>query len=165
MPLEGKLNYGELADLLQVIDISRKTGILNVSSRKGVGRLFFEMGKLVRAESNLFSVRVGDVLVEQGVISHEDRHEALEIQRKEGSRRKLGAIICEDMGVGVSEIEVALAAQFKAVIMNILTWTQGKIRFEPADESVTRERFFINTTEFILEVGMEAGYLLAESRS
>lgn len=163
MPLEGKLNYGELADLLQVIDISRKTGILNVKSRKGVGRLFFEVGKLVRAESNLFSVRVGDVLVEQGVMSRDELHEALDAQRDEGNKRKLGAVICEDMEIGAEEIEAALAAQFKAIILDILTWPNGQIRFEPADEALSRERFFVNTTEFILDVGIESGNLIIES--
>jgi hypothetical protein len=163
MPLEGKLSYGELADLLQVIDISRKNGILNVRSRKGVGRLFFEMGKLVRAESNLFSVRVGDVLVEQGILSRDSLQAALGVQRSEGNRRKLGAIICEDMGVTPEEVEAALTVHFKAVIFDILSWPEGRIRFDVSDSPLSQERFSLNAAEFILAVGIEAGYLVIES--
>jgi hypothetical protein len=159
MALEGNLNYRELADLLKVVDMSSKTGILNIAAPEGEGRLFFEEGKLIRAESNRFSVRVGDVLIERKVLTPEDVQRALDIQIKEGGKRKLGAVICEEMSVPVILIEGALNSQFKAVVSDILSWPEGHIRFDIVSEPRSKERFLLNAAEFILAVGIEAGYL------
>lgn len=159
MPLEGNLNYQELADLLKVIELSGKTGILDVGSSEGKGKLFFEEGKLVRAESDRFSVRLGDVLVERGVIVPEQVERALKIQVEEGGERRLGDVICSEFGVLEIEMQGALTSQFKAIVSDILSWPEGQIHFDVATCEHSHERFLINAAEFILEVGIEAGYL------
>jgi hypothetical protein len=159
MALEGNLSYTELADLLKIVNLSSKTGTLYIAGSNSKARLYFETGKLLRAESSRFSTRVGDILVDQGVMTRERVDVALDIQSKENGARKLGAIICDDLNVEVKDIEAALRTQFKSVVVDLLTWPEGQIYFDVSAESNIKERFVIDAAGFILDIGIEAGYL------
>ncbi len=58
-------------------------------------------------------IRIGDLLVRQGIVSREVVEEAL-MKQKQGDTRKIGEILIEDKRVSASEIGSAIAAQSSA---------------------------------------------------
>ena len=63
------------------------------------------------------SIRLGELLVQQGAISAQQRDEILELQK--GSRRPFGVIAEERFGVAPGDIEQAWAAQYALIAPRI----------------------------------------------
>lgn len=162
MPLQGKLGFRELADLLRVVDVRQKSGVLRIRWEARNAKLFFNRGELLRAESSQFSDRIGDVLVSRGVLARPDVDRALARQAEEGGRRRLGAILHDDYGVADATIQGALTAQFTAIVFDLLSWPEGIFEFDFTPPSQMPERFALGATDFILRVGIEAGLLTGE---
>ena len=159
MTLKGKLGYREIADIFNAIEISKKSGLMRITHEDCSARLFFEWGELIRAESSRFKDRLGELLVERGALTAEEVGRALDIQRSEGMTRKLGIILCKECGVSEDEIQTALAAQFKSIVADVLSWTDGVFEFDSEKHSDKTDQFSLCATDFLLEVGIEAGLL------
>ena len=162
MPLEGTLSYMDIAHLLQVVGRSRKSGVLEITHGERSARLVFQEGRLIRAESNQAHAGLGELLVEEGVISASDLERALEIQSREGDPRRLGAILCDEFGVSAEDIQRVLARQFRQIVFDVFRWPGGTFRFEFGDPGGVMDRFHLNPSEFILDVGIQAGFLARE---
>ncbi len=162
MALEGTLNYLDIAHLLQVVGQSRKSGELNIAWEDRQSRLFFERGALIRAESNRIHDGIGTLLVHAGLLSHEDLDLALAKQRSDSERRRLGAILCDDFGIQHRDIERLLRRQFEQIVFDVFSWPGGRFVFQFEGASEPPERFRLDAIEFILEVGIQAGFLAEE---
>jgi tetratricopeptide (TPR) repeat protein len=79
MPIEGPLRELGIHDVFQLLDLSRKTGVLRVSSklREDEGVVFFANGRVVKA-----TIRSKPQVIEAGVLSQReaDRQRRLQIQ-------------------------------------------------------------------------------------
>ncbi|GAB6062115.1 DUF4388 domain-containing protein [Deferrisoma palaeochoriense] len=162
MPLEGTLSYRDLAHLLQVVGSSRKSGVLEIRHEDRVARLVFRDGRLIRAESNQRHPEIGELLVRAGALSPQDLQRALTLQRATGEDRRLGTLLCEEFGVAPEAIQEVLARQFREIVFDVLRWPGGRFRFEFGAPDEVMDRFSLNPSAFILEVGLQAGFLAEE---
>ncbi|RMG95632.1 MAG: DUF4388 domain-containing protein [Candidatus Dadabacteria bacterium] len=162
MPLEGTLSYRDLAHLLQVVGSSKKSGVLEIRHEDRVARLVFREGRLIRAESNQRHPELGELLVRAGALSPPDLQRALTLQRATGEDRRLGTLLCEEFGVAPETIQEVLARQFREIVFDVLRWPGGAFRFEFGAPDEVMDRFSLNPSAFILEVGLQAGFLAEE---
>ena len=74
MAIEGPLKELGIHDVFQMLDLSRKTGVLNVVSRirRNHGTVYFDSGSVVYAEIRSNPHRLGEMLVRNGTISQAD---------------------------------------------------------------------------------------------
>lgn len=159
MSLKGKLGYREIADIFNAVEATKKSGVMSLAHGPKKARLFFEWGELIRAQSNTIKERMGDLLIDRGALTAEEIGRALDIQRSEGNLRKLGEILVADCNFPEDEIQSALAAQFKAVVADILTWEGGTFVFDFEKPAGMPDRFTLSASDFLLEAGIEAGLL------
>ncbi|HSH71237.1 MAG: response regulator [Deferrisomatales bacterium] len=162
MALEGTLSYLDIAHLLQVVGTSKKTGILEISWQERRARLLFENGGLIRAESNRSYAGIGTLLVNAGVLSPERLEAALATQRDDPRRRRLGAILCDELGLETHALQQMLRRQFEDIVFDVFSWPGGTFVFQFSSPEEIEERFTIDAVEFILEVGVQAGLLADE---
>ncbi|MBI5816723.1 MAG: chemotaxis protein CheA [Nitrospinae bacterium] len=111
------MNYGAAAELLLQMEDVLKTGLADIT-RGGTGvvsglgvylSLLKEISAPSGAEGEEESPKIGEILVNEGVVKNEDLNKALEMQRK-----PLGEILV-DMGVtNANAVETALKKQRKA---------------------------------------------------
>ena len=66
MSLEGNLEELGLGEILQIVSLSRKTGVLSLISKGRDGSVFFRHGQVVRAVSSDNQQSLGDVLIQKG---------------------------------------------------------------------------------------------------
>src|SRR5687767_11898359 len=87
MPIEGPLRELGIHDVFQLLDLSRKTGVLRVSSelRDDEGLVFFTGGRVVQASIRSQSVPTELALIRAGKITEQDLETARE-RRSNGSR-------------------------------------------------------------------------------
>ncbi len=135
MSLNGNLEHLPIVDVIQLIHGTRKSGILRIVGRKGESQLVFKEGYLVGASHLNNSLRIGDLLVERGVLTQDVLDRAVEEQSQAGrERRPLIVTLLEKGVVEAKEAYGALQALIEKTIVDILTWKKGTFELKDSLE-------------------------------
>src|SRR5256885_2867324 len=94
MAMEGPLREPGIHDVFQLLDLSRKTGVLRVTSelRHNPGTLSFEGGTIIFAEIRSHPHPLGALLLRTGKITDADLQRGRDMQERQGGKRRLSAI-------------------------------------------------------------------------
>src|SRR3989304_2309661 len=95
MSLEGHLSDFSLPDILQIVHLSKKSGVLNLENSSSNGRVVFHDGQILYA-SLQGKERLGERLIREGMIRENDLETALRIQKDRKVYEPLGAILTEN---------------------------------------------------------------------
>jgi hypothetical protein len=130
--IEGPLRELGIHDVFQLLDLSRKTGTLAVTSelRDNEGTVHFQNGKVVAAAIKSNPHRIGDLLMRAGRVTAGQVAEASARQVEHGDSRRLGEILLEMGAITQKELERQIRIQIEAVIFELLSWREGFFRFE-----------------------------------
>jgi hypothetical protein len=133
MALEGTLRDFSLADILQLIAIQHKTGLLNVRSPSDTVTLGFVDGMLVSAESSAqrLDTRLGTVLVKTRRLQPEALQRALEVQSQ--TLQRLGFILLKNGFCTPQDLRDGLDIQIRRIAYGLFRWTDGDYVFEQMD--------------------------------
>jgi len=126
MPLTGELEHLPIVDVIQLIHSTRKSGTLNVYSRKGEGQLVFNKGYIVSATHSSEKLKIGKILLESSIIGQEDLDKALGIQElSEEDRKPLIATLLEHCGLSKDAAFKALETLIEMTVVEMICWTRG----------------------------------------
>lgn len=144
MSFNGALEHIPLVDVIQLLHMTAKTGILYLKSPKGESQLVFHDGFFVSANHLNNSVRIGQVLVEMNAISDEQLDQALTVQKKAGPARKpLVATLIEEGTIDKETAYKGLETLIEMTIVEVLTWSSGTFSLDVSKEYVSDEyRYF-----------------------
>jgi hypothetical protein len=133
MSLEGTLRDFSLADILQLISLQHKTGLLTVRGPADTVTLGFQDGMLVSAESSAqrLDTRLGTVLVKTRRLTAEALSRALEIQAK--TLQRLGFILLNNGFCSALDLRDGLDIQIKRIAYGLFRWTDGDYVFEQTE--------------------------------
>lgn len=131
MAFTGDLAHLPIVDLIQLMNSTRKSGLLSVKGRKGESQLVFKEGYIVSASHLNNSIRIGQVLVEMGFVSVVQIEEGLRQQQHDGVNRRPLAITLIEMGtLNEQDAYKALQHLIEITVVEILTWKSGKFTLE-----------------------------------
>ncbi len=131
MPLTGELEHLPIVDVIQLIHSTRKSGTLNIFSRKGEGQLLFNSGYIVGATHSNEKLRIGQVLREANIITQAELESALNIQSAADSDRKpLIATLLEHCGLSKESAFKALETLIEMTIVEMISWSKGYFSFD-----------------------------------
>jgi len=133
MALEGTLRDFSLADILQLIALQHKTGLLTVRSPSDTVTLGFVDGMLVTAESSAqrLDTRLGTVLVKTRRLHPDALQRALEVQSQ--TLQRLGFILLKNGFCTAQDLRDGLDIQIKRIAYGLFRWTDGDYVFEQTD--------------------------------
>src|SRR6059036_1751133 len=131
MPIEGPLRELGIHDVFQLLDLSRKTGVLRVTSevRHNAGTIHFEDGTVVYAEIRSNPHPLGSLLLRTGKIAEADLERARDMQQRQGDKRRLGEILVALGAITPRELERQLRFQVEEVIFEVMSWREGYFSF------------------------------------
>ena len=152
MSLEGHLSDLSLPDILQIVHLSKKSGVLNLESPAGKGRVVFHDGQILYA-SMQGKERLGERLMREGILNESDLEAALRIQRDRKVYEPLGAILTENKFIEKDVLETLIQSLIKEVIYELLSWEEGVFRFEPEQPMPGIPQGISVSTEYILLEG------------
>ena len=141
MSFDGDLEHLPIVDVIQLLHATGKSGTLTLKSAKGESQLVFLDGFVVSANHVNNSVRIGQVMLDMGLIKKEDLERALQEQRQAGPQRK--PIIQTMIEGGMVETKAAyrgLEALIEMTIVEVLTWTKGTFSLD-VDTSVVSDEY------------------------
>lgn len=155
MAIQGPLRELGIHDVFQLLDLSRKTGVLRVASelRQNEGTIWFESGGVVAATIRSNPHRIGDVLLRAGKLTEADLVRARAMQG-EGDGRRLGEILVAIGALGRRELEMQVRAQVEDVVFTVLGWSEGHFIFEEGTAAeIPRDAPIRISTESLLMEG------------
>lgn len=134
MALEGTLHDFALPDILQLISIQKKTGLLTLRGPDDTVILGFDGGALVSAESQArrIDTRLGTLLVKTRSLSPESLARALEIQGQ--TLQRLGFILLKHGFCDAEQLRAGLDAQVRKIAYGLFRWADGDYVFDQLDQ-------------------------------
>ncbi len=144
MSFNGDLEHIPLVDVIQLLHMTGKSGVLHLQNPKGESQLVFRDGFFVSANHLNNSVRIGKVLVDMEAISVETLNQALTEQRNAGKNRKpLIATLIEQGLIDKVTAFKGLEKLIEMTIVEVLTWTSGSFSLDVSDMNISDEyRYF-----------------------
>lgn len=137
MPLTGELEHLPIVDVIQLIHSTRKSGTLNVYSRKGEGQLVFNNGYIVSATHSSERLKIGKILLDNEIITEEDLERALGIQELSGEDRKpLIATLLDHCGLSKDAAFKALETLIEMTVVEMISWARGIFTLDVDDINV-----------------------------
>lgn len=138
MAFTGDLEQLPIVDVIQLLNSTRKSGILRVKGRKGESQLVFKDGYIVSANHLDNSVRIGQVLVEMGFVTEQKIDDALQKQQATVANRLPLAIMLIEMGtLREQDAHKALQHLIEMTLVEILTWKRGTFTLDHLVDTVT----------------------------
>lgn len=162
MSLEGSLEELGLGEILQIVSLSRKTGILSLRSRGRDGSVFFRQGQVVRAASSSYQQSLGEVLIQKKVIDLAVLRKSLAYQQENGFCERLGVILVKNFAVSQDSIEDIVREQIEHIVFSLFSWTEGTFRFDVQDSIETVDGTKIDPLQFMLDQGLNPQFLAME---
>ncbi|HJV33551.1 DUF4388 domain-containing protein [Geomonas sp.] len=144
MSFDGDLQHLPIVDVIQLLHATRKSGTLTLRSLKGESQLVFHDGFIVSANHVDNSVRIGQILMDMGLIAYEELESALHEQQKAGNRRRpIIQTMIEAGKINPEEAYQGLEVLIEMTIVEVLSWTRGTFSLDVDKIFVSDEyRFF-----------------------
>jgi Domain of unknown function (DUF4388) len=135
MAIEGPLRELGIHDVFQLLDLSRKTGVLRVASelRDDEGVVYFDSGRVVHAHVRSKAVPLELTLLQSGKISKDDLESARAKRTNGRANADLVDLLVEGGAVTSKEIERQLRMQIESVVFELMSWREGFFSFEERD--------------------------------
>ena len=131
MSLVGTLNTMPLADLLQWVGGSRRTGTLHVELDKVVKEIYFRDGEIVGCLTDDPPELLGQFLIGRGRITEQQLLDGLALH--EASGRYLGAVLVESGALAPEELSSHLTAKAEETILSLFDWPEARFRFQDGE--------------------------------
>ncbi len=131
MAIEGPLRELGIHDVFQLLDLSRKTGRLRVTSllRDNEGAVYFDSGRVVAALIRSNPHPLGTLLMRAGKVAEGDLARARAMQSTDPHPRRLGEILVSIGALAPKELERQVRLQVEAVIFELMSWREGHFSF------------------------------------
>ena len=129
MALEGTLRDFSFADILQLISLQRKTGVLTLRAAENLVTVSFQDGCIVGASTlnQHTEDMIGLILLKRGEVSEVELEGAL--RRQEETLQRLGRILIDHHVVPVETVRIALQQQILQIVYRVFRWTDGEYHF------------------------------------
>ncbi|WP_437569887.1 DUF4388 domain-containing protein [Sorangium sp. So ce542] len=150
--MSGDVSAIPLAEILQLLQMQRQTGVLRVTTNRASVTISLRQGliDLVQARNSSDEFKLGRYFIERGLVTRE-RLEAL--LRAKAPQALLGQVLVE-AGVATNDDLIAvLERQSSELIYEVLRWPYGRFSFtrEPFRPEVEQARLGLAVSALVLE--------------
>ena len=161
MSLVGNLEDLGLGEILQIVSLSRKSGVLQLNSLDRDGRVIFHDGQVIRASASTFPENIGDLVIRAGLVDFVTLKRALVIQHESDDGRRIGDVLVSDFGVDREAIETVVREQVEKIVYSFFSWDEGAFSFELGDPGEIASTT-LNPMQFMLDSGLNPQWLAME---
>jgi len=130
MALKGNLRDFNITQLLNLINLARKTGALTIGGKGKQAKMYFKDGKLVCAFMDGQDVGLAGMLQKAGKIS-EEQSRTIRSRSETGTDKELGLLLINAAYVTQDDIVQSIRSHALNVVYLTFAWTEGAFHFEP----------------------------------
>ncbi|HEY3497231.1 MAG TPA: response regulator [Polyangiaceae bacterium] len=151
--LSGDVSVISIAEVLQLLDLQRQSGALNVFTSDAEITLFIRNGRVdFAAQRGLrHEFLLGRYLVEDGAIGKDKLKSAIE--RRSGPKRLLGEMLVQASLVSNEAVRKALVRQTSELVYEVVRWKNGRFVFNVGQENqaATKAALAMETSTLVME--------------
>lgn len=140
MPLKGNLRDFSTTNLLNLINLAKKTGTLIIEGPGQGAQMSFRNGKLIFAQMGHEDGNLAVLLRRTGRLTDE-QVKALRARAATATDKELGLLLINAGYVNQSDIINSLRSHMLEIVYRLFTWVEGLFRFEPSimpgDDKIT----------------------------
>jgi hypothetical protein len=140
MPLKGNLRDFSTTQLLNLINLAKKTGTLIIEGPGQGAQMSFRNGKLIYAHMGQGDGSLTSVLRKTGKLTDEQA-KAVRARAATASDKELGLLLINAGYVNQGDIINSLRSHMLEVVYRLFTWVEGMFRFEsaimPGEDKIT----------------------------
>ena len=136
MSLEGNLTAFGLSEILQLIAVQQKSGMLSISSQDRAKVLFFREGNIISTRDRRRKTKdpLKDYLTRYGILSREDLIRLMQISAQ--SKLDLTDIMVSEGFMSEEEMQRQYRNHIQEEVHEILTWEQCSYKFIPGNDII-----------------------------
>ena len=161
MSLVGRLEDLSLGEILQIVSLSKRSGLLRLESPGGKASLYIRGGKVIYAASSDEKESVLSLLAENSLIEAdqmESLREKLEtVPSPQEFRDQLEAMT----GVSHSSVQGVLKTRVEELTYSLFMWEEGTFSFQLIEDESTHP-ILSKVAPFFLDEGIGAQFLVME---
>jgi len=140
MALKGNLRDFSTTQLLNLINLAKKTGTLVVEGPNQAAQLAFRNGKLIYAQLGHDDGNLTTILHRAGKLNDEQAR-VLRERASRSSDKELGLLLINAGYVSQTDILLSIRAHVLDIVYRLITWAEGLFRFDqgimPGDDRIT----------------------------
>ncbi|MGF1573274.1 MAG: DUF4388 domain-containing protein [Sumerlaeia bacterium] len=133
--MQGNLENVPLPEVLQFISMGKSIGVLTIRNGSEEITLTISKGRIINSSSIERKRRLGELLINRGLLKRSELSRLLKIQRTVESDKKLGQILTEREVVSEQTIQETLRLQLEEEIWGLFSWDTGDFQFENRPEN------------------------------
>lgn len=140
MALKGNLRDFTITQLLNLINLARKTGTLVVEGPNDTAWVSFREGKLAYSQIGNGDSSLASILYRSKRLS-QAQYRMIKSRAGNMSDKELGLLLINADYISQQDILASLQAEFVGILNRLFTWVEGLFRFEnsvlPPDDKIT----------------------------
>ena len=155
MSLVGSLDDLGLEDILQIVSLARKSGLLMLRTDSGEGRIAFADGLVRSAAAKGGAEDLRSLLVDGGHVSEGQYEAALEASGSQGI--DIDQALAESGDLPIEKLMEIRRDHVERAVMRMFKWRSGEFSFDVRDEVEPLDR------DFLLSTGLNTQFLAMEA--
>ena len=140
MALKGNLRDFSTTQLLNLINLAKKTGTLFVDGMGQAAQLSFRNGKLIYGQVGQEDGNLTGILHKAGKLT-DDQARVLRERATSSSDKELGLLLINAGYVSQTDILLSIRAHVLDIVYRLITWGEGVFHFDqnevPSDDKIT----------------------------
>lgn len=149
--LRGDLGSFSIADILTLLNMSRRTGLLRCHRQSEEKGIYWANGDITFAVSNLPEDSLGEFLVERGRLSRAQLEQA---SQRVNATTRLGKVLVRDGLLTPRDLWWAVQTQVQEIIYSLFQWREGAFEFEEGVQSEFEKIQSASSTQNIIMEGI-----------
>ncbi len=149
-PLKGSLAEKNPLELLIDCHREARTGLLRIKRRQMEKSILLKEGSILRAQSNMESEKLGQILLKKNLISPWDLEVAL--TQVNDTNQRLGSVLLHQSSIKEAVLNQTLVTQTRDIIFTLVDWEDGEFVLDELAELEKEVQFDqLYTPELILQ--------------
>ena len=161
MSLVGRLEDLSLGEILQIVSLSKRSGLLSLESPGRSASLYIRSGKVIYAASSDEKEGVLAILADKRLIDQEQLQSLDKELDSVPSTPDFLRMLNEKTGIGHQRLQEVLKTRVEELAFNLFMWEEGTFSFQLIEDESTHP-LLSKVAPFFLEEGIGAQFLVME---
>lgn len=161
MSLVGRLEDLSLGEILQIVSLSKRSGLLRLEGPGGRASLFIKAGKVIFAASSEEKEGVLSLLAQSGLIEADQVFSFKEELESAPSAADFRASLEARTGISNDKLQKVLKTRVEELTYSLFAWEEGTFSFQLIEDESSHP-VLSKVAPFFLDEGMGAQFLVME---
>jgi hypothetical protein len=161
MSLVGRLEDLSLGEILQIVSLSKRSGLLRLESPGGKASLYIRAGKVIYAATSDEKGGVLNLLADKGLIGAHQLEVLSENLESAPSAQAFRELLAKESGIDHRQFQTVLKSRVEELTYTLFIWEEGTFSFQLIEDESSHP-VLSKVAPFFLDEGVGAQFLVME---